>query len=303
MSDIYVGIREETEDGIPESDLRQHVCPQCGNVDILTGDEEFDKDVKPILAGDKFDECVSYYRCAGGFGEFVYRYLPHKCTACGARFTAVKKCDKKINKEAVGWCVAFAFVVAAHIALSMVLLAHGAPVVAALCGTLSITLIVYANILSKIDENTYDKDPGPDYICEHGPSDADFRRLEIAYDERLKDLKAKEAFSDEELEELVAAEDLVDACDAPKKSIQDIYRTLTTEQKAVVNYLIGDAVKSVDKPKETDREMELLKQQLQAQQHYILQAGDPGQMQIYVDGKPLLSFPQPAIRPWDIHPW
>lgn len=260
MDDVYVGIREETSEEEQESDLRQHVCPQCGNVDILTGDEEMDQDVKPILAGDKFDECVSYYRCAGGFGEFVYRYLPHKCTACGARFTAVKKCDKKINKEAVGWCVAFAFVVAAHIALSMVLIAHDVPAVPALLGILAPVLMVYANIFIKIDENTYDKDPGPDYICEHGPSDADFRRLEIAYDERLKDLKAKEAFSDEELEELVAAED------------------------------------------END-ELELLKQRIQAQPYRILQAEDPGQMQIYADGKPLLSFPQPTIRPWDIRLW
>lgn len=260
MSDIYVGIREETEDGVPESDLRQHVCPSCGNVDILTGDAELDKDVKPILAGDKFDECVSYYRCAGGFGEFAYRYLPHKCTACGARFTAVKKCDKKINKEVVGWCVAFAFVVAAHIALSMVLIAHDVPAVVALFAILVPVFMVYVNIFIKIDENTYDKDPGPEYICKYGLSDAAFRRLEMEYDERLKDLKAKEAFSDEELEELIAAED------------------------------------------END-ELELLKQRIQAQPYRILQAEDTGQMQIYVDGKPLLSFPQPTIRPWDIRPW
>lgn len=303
MDDIYVGIREETEDRIPESDLRQHVCPSCGNVDILTGDEELDKDVKPILAGDFLDEGVSFYRCAGGFGEFAYRYLPHKCTACGARFTAVKKEKSRINKEAVGWLVSFAFVIAAHIALSMVLIAHDVPAVAAPLIILVPTFVVYANILNKIDDNTYDKDPGPEYICEYGPSDAAFRRLEIEYDERLKDLKAKEAFSDEELEELVAAEDLVDACDAPKKSFQDIYETLTPEQRAVVYYLIGDAVKSVDKPKETELEMELLKQQLQAQQNYILQGADPGQIQYYVDGKPLLYFPQPTIRPWAIHPW
>lgn len=260
MSDIYVGILKETNDKIDESLLRQHVCPSCGNVDILTGDGEFDKDVKPILAGDFLDEGVSFYRCAGGFGEFAYRYLPHKCTACGARFTAVKKEKAKLNKEAVGWCVAFAFVVAAHIALSMVLIAHDVPAVPALLGILAPVFMVYANIIIKIDENTYDKDPGPDYICEHGPSDADFRRLEMEYDERLKDLKRKEAFSDEELEELVAAED------------------------------------------END-ELELLKQRIQAQQHYILQSADPGQIQIYADGKPVLSFPQPTIRPWDIHPW
>ena len=289
MSDIYVGIRKETSEEEPESDLRQHVCPQCGNVDILTGDAELDKDVKPILAGDKLDECCSYYRCAGGFGEFRYRFLPHKCTACGARFTAVKKEKAKLNKEAVRWCVAFAFVVAAHIALSMLLIAHGVPVIAALCGILAITLIVYANILSKIDENTYDKDPGPEYICENGPSDAAFRRLEAAYEKKLKDLKAEELFSDEELEELVDAEDLVDACDAPKKTVQEVFESLTPEQKAVAYYLIGDAAKQ--------NELELLKQRLQTQQHYILQAGDPGLMQIYVDGKPLLSFPQPTIRP------
>lgn len=300
MSDIYVGIREVTENRKDESVLRQHACPQCGNVDILTGDEELDKDVKPILAGDFLDEGVSFYRCAGGFGEFAYRYLAHKCTACGARFTAVKKCDKKINKEAVGWCVAFAFVVAAHIALSMFLIAYDVPAVVALFGILVPVLMVYANILIKIDENTYDKDPGPDYICENGPSDAAFRRLEIEYDERLKDLKAKELFSDRELEELVAAEDLEDARDAQKKTVQDIYGTLTPEQRAVVHYLIGDAVKSVDKPKET--EMELLKQQLQEQQHYILQTWNPDQIQIYADGKPLI-FPQPTIRPWDIRPW
>ena len=265
MDDVYVGIREETAEEEPESDLRQHVCPSCGNVDILTGDEEFDKDVKPILAGDKLDEGVSFYRCAGGFGEFTYRYLPHKCAACGARFTAVKKEKAKLNKEVVGLLLLFAIIVAAHIALFMFLIAHGAPVVAAFCGIPAPLLIVYANILSKIDENTYDKDPGPEYICEHGLSDAAFRRLEMEYDERLKDLKAKEAFSDEELEELIAAEDLV------------------------------DAIRSVYEPKETDREMELLKQRLQAQPHYIFQG-------VNTDGQPLI-FPQPTIRPWDIHPW
>ena len=281
MLGIYVGICKETEDGIPESDLRQHVCPSCGNVDILTGDAELDKDVKPILAGDFLDEGFSFYRCAGGFGEFAYRYLPHKCTACGARFTAVKKCDKEINKTAIGWIVEFAFLVAVHIALSMVLIAYDVPVWLAPLAILVPLFVVYAKILSKIDENTYDKDPGPEYICEHGLSDAAFRRLEIAYDERLKDLKAKEVFSDEELEELIAAEDLV------------------------------DAIKSVDEPKETDREMEplkqqlqaqfgnplpeLLKQRLQAQPYYIFQG-------VNTDGQPLI-FPQPTIRPWDIHPW
>lgn len=268
MSDIYVGIREETEDGIPESDLRQHVCPSCGNVDILTGDAELDKDVKPILAGDKFDECVSYYRCAGGFGEFAYRYLPHKCTACGARFTAVKKEKAKLNKEAVGLCVAFAFVVAAHIALSMVLIAHGCPAVAAFCGITAILFIVYTNVLIKIDEKTYDKDPGPEYICEHGLSDAAFRRLEMEYDERLKDLKAKEAFSDEELEELVAAEDEEDKLELLKQQLQAQF---------------GDPLP------------ELLKQRLQAQPYYIFRGVD-------TDGQPLI-FPQPTIRPWDIRPW
>lgn len=184
MSDIYVGIRKETEDGTPESDLRQHACPSCGNVDILTGDEELDKDVKPILAGDKLDEGVSFYRCAGGFGEFAYRYLPHKCTACGARFTAVKREKAKPNKEAVGWVVAFAFVVAAHIALAMLLIAHDVPAVVALFAIMVPVFMVYVNILIKIDENTYDKDPGPDYICEHGLSDADFRRLETGYDKK-----------------------------------------------------------------------------------------------------------------------
>lgn len=251
MPDIYVGIRKETEDGIPESDLRQHACPQCGNVDILTGDEELDKDVKPILAGDKFDECCSYYRCAGGFGEFSYRYLPHKCTACGARFTAVKKEKGKVNEEVVGWFIAFWFFVAANIALSMFLIAHDVPVVAAFCGIAAPLLIVYANILAKIDDNTCDKDPGPDYICEHGPSDATFRRLEAAYEEETE----IEAESEDDA-----------ACDTIKQIKQ-----------------------------------ELLKKRLQAQQHYILQTGDP--MQIYADGKPLLNFPQPTIRPWDIHPW
>lgn len=260
MTDIYVGIRKETSEKEPESDLRQHVCPQCGNVDILTGDDDLDKDVKPILAGGFLDENVSFYRCAGGLGEFAYRYLPHKCTACGARFTAVKREKAKLNKEAVGWLVAFAFVVAAHIALSMLLIAHGAPVVAAFCGIAAPLLMVYTKILNKIDDDTHDKDPGPDYICENGLSDAAFRRLEMEYDKRLKDLKSKEAFSDGELEELVAAED------------------------------------------END-EFDLLKQRFLARPYYILQDADPGQIQCYADGKPLLCFPQPTIRPWGIHHW
>ena len=258
MSDIYVGIRKETEDGEPESDLRQHVCPSCGNVDILTGDEELDKDVKPILAGDKLDEGYAHYSSSGGFTEFSYRYLLHKCTACGARFTAVKREKAHLNKEVIAWHTLFAITVAAHIALSMLMIAKDVP---ALFAPIAIGVplsVLYVNVMIKIHDNTLDKDPGPNYICENVPSDAAFRRLEITYDERLKDLKVKEAFSDEELEELVAAEDEED-------------------------------------------ELELLKQRLQVQQHYILQAADP--RQCYVDGKPLLSFPQPTIRPWDIRPW
>lgn len=301
MSDIYVGIREETEDRKDESLLRQHACPQCGNVDILTGDEEFDKDVKPILAGDKFDEGYAHYSSSGGFTEFAYRYLPHKCTACGARFTAVKREKAHLNKEAIAWYALFAITVAAHIALSMVMIANDHPAWLAPIAIAVPLSVLYVNVMIKIDDNTLDKDPGPDYICENGPSDAAFRRLEMEYDERLKDLKAKEAFSDEELEELIAAEDLVEEEEDldetfgsdEKKTVQDIYGTLTPEQKAVVYFLIGNAVESVDKPKETEMEMELLKQQLQAQPYRILQAGDPGQIQCYVDGNPCCPFLSP----------
>ena len=65
------------------------------------------------------------------------------------------------------------------------------------------------------------------------------------------------------------------------------FESLTPEQKAVVEYLVGDAVEQ--------NKQELLKQQLQAQPHYIFRGVDS-------DGKPLI-FPQPAIRPWDIRPW
>lgn len=53
MDDVYVGIREETNYKKDESLLRQHACPSCGNVDILTGDEEIDQDVKPLLRSKK----------------------------------------------------------------------------------------------------------------------------------------------------------------------------------------------------------------------------------------------------------
>lgn len=301
MSDIYVGIRKETEDGTPESDLRQHVCPQCGNVDILTGDEELDKDVKPILAGDRLDEGWAHYASGGGLTEFRYRYLPHKCTACGARFTAVTREKGHLNKEVIAWYTLFAITVAAHIALSMLLIANDVPAWLAPIAIAVPLSILYVNVMIKIDDNTLDKDPGPNYICEQGVSDAAFRRLEVAYEEETEE--------DEDLDETFSSDG--------KKTVQDIYETLTPEQRAVAYYLIGDAVKSVDKPKETEKEMELLKQQLQAQfgdplpellklrlqaqPHYIFQGVDP--MQIYVDGKPLLSFPQPTIRPWDIHPF
>lgn len=251
MPDIYVGIRKETEDDVPESDLRQHVCPQCGNVDILTGDEEFDKDVKPILAGDKLDEGWDHYRCAGGFGEFSYRYLPHKCTACRARFTAVKREKAHLNKEVIAWYTLFAVLVAAHIALSMVQIANDVPAWLAPIAIAVPLSILYANVMIKIHDNTLDKDPGPDYICEHGVSDAPFRRLEAAYEEETEE-----------------EEDLL------KQQLQAHF---------------GDPLP------------ELLKQRLQAQQHYIFQGVNTGQ--IYADGKPLLCAPQPTIRPWDIHPW
>lgn len=169
----------------------------------------------------------------------------------------------------------------------MLLIANGVPACFAPLALAVPLSMLYANIMIKIDDNTYDKDPGPDYICKNGPSDAAFRRLEVAYE--------KETEEEEDLDETFGSDE--------KKTVQDIYGTLTPEQRAVVYYYIGDAVKSVDKPKETEMAMELLKQQIQVQQNYILQAADPGQVQCYVDGKPLLSFPQPTIRPWDIRPF
>lgn len=228
MSDIYVGIRKETSEGEPESDLRQHVCPSCSNVDILTGDAELDKDVKPILAGDRLDECCSYYRCAGGFGEFVYRYLPHRCTACGARFTAVKREKGHLNKEAIAWYALFAITVAIHIALSMLLIANDVDAWFAPIGVGVPLSVLYVNVMIKIHDNTLDKDPGPEYICENGPSDAAFRRLETAYEKECEEAE------DEEEEDLDA-----EFSSDEKKTVQDIYiyETLTPEQKVVVYYL------------------------------------------------------------------
>jgi predicted RNA-binding Zn-ribbon protein involved in translation (DUF1610 family) len=252
VSDIYVGIREETEDRKDESLLRQHVCPQCGNVDILTGDEEFDKDAKPILAGDKFDECCSYYRCAGGFGKFIYRFLPHKCTACGARFTAVKREKAHLNTEIIAWYALFAITVAAHIALSMLQIANDVPAWLAPIAIAVPLSILYVNVMIKIHDNTYDKDPGPDYICENGPSDSAFRRLEAKYEEEIEE----ETEDEEDLDAETSSDE--------KKTVQDVFESLTPEQKAVVEYLIGD------------------------------------RMQIYANGQPIIQIPQPTIRTWDI---
>ena len=209
MSDIYVGIHKGTEDGVPESDLRQHVCPQCGNVDILTGDGELDKDVKPILAGDKLDEGYSHYSSSGGFTEFCYRYLPHKCTACGTRFTAVKREKAHLNKEVIAWYTLFAITVTAHIALTIVLIAIG---VHALLAPFAIAVplsVLYVNVMIKIHDNTLDKDPGPEYICENGASDNAFRRLERKYEEENKEEEA------EDLDATFSSDE--------KKTVQDVF--------------------------------------------------------------------------------
>lgn len=82
---------ENDKTTMPDDGLHAFICPHCGN-NVFEGED--------IISYDKYDGLKSY-RCWGGFGYITYKWIPHKCTACNAKFIAWKA-TKRINGSVVG---------------------------------------------------------------------------------------------------------------------------------------------------------------------------------------------------------
>lgn len=76
---------------MPDDGLHAFVCPHCGN-NVFEG--------KDIVSYDDY-EGQRTYRCWGGFGYITYKWIPHKCTACNAKFLAWKA-NRSINGSVIG---------------------------------------------------------------------------------------------------------------------------------------------------------------------------------------------------------
>ena len=82
---------------IPDDGLHAFVCPHCGN-NVFEG-----KDIKCY----DDDRVWHRFRCWGGFGIEEYTWIPHKCTACNAKFLAWTA-KKKVNGSVIGYFIGMA---------------------------------------------------------------------------------------------------------------------------------------------------------------------------------------------------
>ena len=111
---------DESESDILVDELHPCVCPNCC---ISKFEEGHEKDI----VHDDFDCDSISTRCWGGFGEKRYKYLPHKCKACGTVF-APWVVEKKINGSVICYFIALIQVVAVAIITVVVAAAIDNPI-------------------------------------------------------------------------------------------------------------------------------------------------------------------------------
>ena len=134
---------DESEPDILVDELHPCVCPNCG---ISKFEEGHEKDI----VYDDFDCGSISTRCWGGFGEKRYKYLPHKCKACGTVF-APWTVEKNVNGDVIRYFLGLILVVAVAIITTVVSAAIDEPIL--LLGT-GVTLIFMACCIAGIEDST-----------------------------------------------------------------------------------------------------------------------------------------------------
>lgn len=246
-SGFVIAKADESEPDILVDELHPCVCPNCG---ISKFEEGHEKDI----VYDDFDSGSISTRCWGGFGEKRYKYLPHKCKACGTVF-APWIVEKKVNGDVIGHFIGLMISVLAAISATVVSAAIDYPIL--LLGTVA-ALIFMACCIAGIECGTCD-------VC--NPEESIHDELKYAEitgkyfeDDETESLDSalqhiKEVLGEDEIEDLnvtfdgvsmkqaaSACKDLATANMSEPKSAMEVFDTLTPEQKAVAYYLMGGAV-------------------------------------------------------------
>lgn len=131
------------------NELRSFVCPNCGNTHI---------DGKEIKWFPDYEESI-YVRWLGGFGSKQYRWIPHKCTACGCKFMSWTT-KHEINGGVIPWYI---FLIGMTSVMCFV-------AALALSGDPEFWLLgipyamLFTVVMDAIDRSTYREDPGPSII-------------------------------------------------------------------------------------------------------------------------------------------
>lgn len=222
---------DESEPDILVDELHPCICPNCG---ISKFEEGHEKDI----IYDDFDCGSISTRCWGGFGEERYKYLPHKCKACGAMF-APWTVERGVNADVIGYFIGLVLVVANAIIITVVSAAIDEPIL--LLGTV-LALIFMACCIGGIEKCTCS-------ICDPEKLINDeLKYAEITgkyFDENPDDDEAEDldvTFGVNTQQAASACKDLATANMPEPKTPQDVFSTLTPEQKAVAYYLMGGAV-------------------------------------------------------------
>ena len=221
---------DESEPDILVDELHPCVCPNCG---ISKFEEGHEKDI----IYDDFDCDSISTRCWGGFGEKRYKYLPHKCKACGTVF-APWVVEKLVNGDVIGYFIGLIFVVAVAISTTTAAFAAREPIL--LLATL-IMLIFMAGCIGGIEDNTCSIcDPEKLISDELKYAEITGKYLEEDDEEETEDLDA--TFGVNTQQAVSACRALATANMSEPKSAMEVFDTLTPEQKAVAHYLIGGTV-------------------------------------------------------------
>lgn len=218
---------DESAPDILVDELHPCVCPNCG---ISKFEEGHEKDI----VYDDFD-CGSFStRCWGGFGEERYKYLPHKCKACGTVF-APFTIEKKVNGNVICYFIALIFVVAVAIITVVVSAVIDEPIL--LLGT-GLALIFMACIIKGIEDSTC-------FICDPEKQISDELKYAEITGKYLGDDEADDldiTFGVNTQQAASVCKDIATANMSEPKSTMEVFDTLTPEQKAVAYYLMGGTV-------------------------------------------------------------
>lgn len=218
---------DESEPDILVDELHPCVCPNCG---ISKFEEGHEKDI----VYDDFDCDSISTRCWGGFGEKRYKYLPHKCKACGTVF-APWTVEKKVNGEVIGYFIGLIFSVSAAISTTVVSAAIDEPIL--LLGTV-VALIFMTRCIAGIEDSTCS-------ICDPEKQISD----ELKYAEITGKYLEDDDIEEEETEDLdvtFGVNTQQAANTSEPKSAMEVFDTLTPEQKSVAYYLMGSAAERMN---------------------------------------------------------